>query len=80
MAIVPDQALDEVNAAGAPMAAESLSMDLSSEDRAPAEVLNVAIWKSVRGSSSEMPQPRTSFHEPAVPQSRSDRGDDELHE
>ena len=79
-AIVPDQALDEVNAVDAPLAAESLSMDLSAEDRAPAEVLNVAIWKSVRGSSSEMPQARTSYRAPAAPQTRSDRRDDDLDE
>jgi hypothetical protein len=57
-----------LNVASAPMAAESLGMDFSGEDRAPDEVLNAAIWKSVRGEASEMPAPRTAFREPARPQ------------
>jgi hypothetical protein len=43
------------------MAAESLEMDFSAEDRAPDEALNEAIWKSVRGAASEMPAARTRF-------------------
>jgi hypothetical protein len=65
--LVPSQPLDELNAADAPLAAESLAMDFSSEDRAPDRVLNQAIWKSVRGESSDMPSPRTAFREPASP-------------
>jgi hypothetical protein len=60
-ALTPDQPLDELNATDAPLAAESQAMDFSAEDRAPDDVLNVAIWKSVRGESSDMPEPRTSF-------------------
>ena len=63
-ATVPDQALDEMNAASAPMAAESLGLDLSAEDRASPAVLNAAIWKSVRGAASDMPAPRSAFREP----------------
>jgi YVTN family beta-propeller protein len=62
-ALVPAQPLDELNAIDAPMAAESLAMDFSAEDRAPDEALNAAIWKSVHGSSSQMPAPRTVFRE-----------------
>ena len=46
-----------MNAADAPLAAESLAMDWSREDRAPERQLNEAIWKSVRGAASEMPEP-----------------------
>jgi hypothetical protein len=57
VALTPQQPLDEVNATDAPMAAESLAMDWSREDRAPERQLNEAIWKSVRGAASEMPEP-----------------------
>jgi YVTN family beta-propeller protein len=66
-AIVPAQPLDELNAVDAPLAAESLAMDFSSEDRAPDRALNEAIWKSVRGGASDMPSPRTAFREPPSP-------------
>ena len=62
-AVQPAQPLDELNAADAPMVAESLAMDFSAEDRAPDNALNEAIWKSVRGASSEMPAPRTAFRQ-----------------
>jgi YVTN family beta-propeller protein len=62
-AIQPLQPLDELNAEDAPMAAESLGMDFSAEDRAPDEALNEAIWKSVRGAASEMPAARTRFRD-----------------
>jgi hypothetical protein len=61
---VPTQPLDELNAVDAPLAAESEAMDFSAEDRAPMEVLNAAIWQSVRGADSRMPEPRTSFRRP----------------
>jgi hypothetical protein len=64
-AITPSQSLDELNLASAPMAAESLAMDFSSEDLADAQVLNAAIWKSVKGADSEMPTPVTNFR--AIP-------------
>jgi YVTN family beta-propeller protein len=57
--ITPTQSLDELNGASAPMAAESLAMDFSSEDLADAQLLNAAIWKSVNGADSEMPTPVT---------------------
>jgi YVTN family beta-propeller protein len=76
-AIIPDQPLDELNVASAPMAAESLGMDFSAEDRAPDEVLNAAIWKSVRGEASEMPAPRTAFREPSRSQPLTPTRDDD---
>jgi hypothetical protein len=57
-AIKPIQPLDEMNTARSPMAARSARMDFSREDRAPMEVLNETIWKSVKGAGSEMPEPR----------------------
>jgi YVTN family beta-propeller protein len=60
-AIVPDQPLNELNTATSPMAAQSLEMDFATEDRAPEMELNEAIWKSVRGADSEMPEARTTF-------------------
>jgi hypothetical protein len=56
-AIKPDQPLEEVNPAGAPMAGESSRMDFSREDQAPEQELNKAIWKSIRGAESHMPAP-----------------------
>jgi YVTN family beta-propeller protein len=73
-AIVPAQPLDELNAHDAPMAAESLEMDFTAEDRTPELALNVAIWQSVRGADSEMPRPRTSFRS-AVGETDDDDGD-----
>jgi hypothetical protein len=33
-------------------------MDFSKEDHAPSELLNQAIWKSVKGADSHMPAPQ----------------------
>lgn len=54
---VPAQSLTEPNAPSAPMAALSAHLDLSREDRAPADLLNQAIWQSVKGAGSRMPAP-----------------------
>jgi len=59
--LVPDQPLDELNTAASPMSAQSEAMDFSAEDRAPEHALNEAIWQSVRGADSPMPEARTSF-------------------
>jgi YVTN family beta-propeller protein len=53
--IVPKQPLDQMNAASAPMAAESARMNFSHEDRAPENLLNLAIWQGVKGAHSPMP-------------------------
>jgi Phosphoesterase family len=57
-AVKPAQPLDEPNPPGAPLASESARMDFSREDRAPEQLLNQAIWKSVKGAGSAMPAPR----------------------
>jgi hypothetical protein len=43
------------------MSAQSAAMDFTAEDRAPEQALNEAIWQSVRGVDSVMPEARTSF-------------------
>jgi YVTN family beta-propeller protein len=53
-AVVPS-AIDEVNGAAAPLAAASQRMDFSTQDRAPEELLNAAIWQSVKGAGSKPP-------------------------
>lgn len=71
-AIVPEQPLDELNGQKAPLAAVSLEMNLETEDKAPEQLLNKAIWKSIKGKDSEMPQPKTMF--------RSNESEEELEE
>jgi hypothetical protein len=60
-AITPKQSLDEVNKPDAPLAAESSAMDFSVEDRAPAQLLNQAIWQSVKGAGSQMPEVKSNI-------------------
>jgi len=55
---VPAQSLDERNAASAPLAALSAKQNFTSEDKANEQVLNQAVWESVKGSGSPMPAPR----------------------
>jgi hypothetical protein len=66
-AIKPAQPLDEPNPSNAPLASESAHMDFSREDQAPEQLLNQAIWKSVKGADSPMPAPRS-----AIPQADND--------
>ena len=58
-AIKPAQSLTEPNSAIAPLAKESAAMNFSREDQAPEQLLNQAIWKSVKGADSQMPAPHT---------------------
>jgi YVTN family beta-propeller protein len=59
--------LYEMNLPGAPMQAESGTWDFSREDATPEVPLNEAIWKSVKGASSEMPAPvNAAFVRPVV--------------
>jgi YVTN family beta-propeller protein len=55
-AIKPDQSiLSETNGSTAPLAAQSGKQDFSKEDRANPQVLNEAIWQSVKGTSVPYP-------------------------
>jgi YVTN family beta-propeller protein len=57
-AIRPSQSLTEFNPVDAPLAEAVAAQDLSQEDKADEQVLNAAIWKSVRGAGSEPPAPQ----------------------
>jgi YVTN family beta-propeller protein len=54
-AATPKIALDTPNPPNAPLSAESSRMDFSTEDRAPEDLLNRAIWESVKGAGVPMP-------------------------
>ena len=57
-AIVPSASvLGEVNSASAPLALASNRMDFSQADHTGEELLNTAIWKSVKGRASKLPAP-----------------------
>jgi hypothetical protein len=58
--LVPRVPLDEKNLPSAFGAIASLGMDFSIEDRAPEQLLNEIIWRSVKGANSPMPPPRRS--------------------
>lgn len=58
----PGVDLKAINTADAPLAKESLALDLSQEDRADDLVFNEIIWKAVRGRDAIMPPPvRAAF-------------------
>jgi YVTN family beta-propeller protein len=49
---IPTQPRDEKNTAASPLAAESAAMDFSEEDRAPDDLLQQAVWQSVKGAGT----------------------------
>ena len=53
-----------VNAIDAPLAGLSAQMDFSRPDHIPEDLLNEAIWRSVKGAGSAMPAPRHSLLQP----------------
>jgi YVTN family beta-propeller protein len=57
-ATTPAQPLDQRNAATAPMATESASMNFTAADLAPEQRLNEAIWQSIKGAGCPMPAPK----------------------
>ena len=57
-AVRPTVPFDRVNTPSSPLAAASARQQLAEEDRIDEQSFNTAIWKSVRGANSEMPQPR----------------------
>jgi YVTN family beta-propeller protein len=50
-ALVPAQSLTETNPAGAPGARQSMRLDLSAPDAAPAAVLNAILWRAFKGNA-----------------------------
>jgi hypothetical protein len=67
-AALPAQSFAEVNAANAPMAAESAAQQLGKEDQINERTFNEAIWQSIKGAGSVMPEPqhRLDNRAPAV--------------
>jgi hypothetical protein len=63
-AVTPAQRLDELNTATSPMAARSAETNLSEVDRAPEQLLNKAIWKSVKGAGGSPSAPGTPTRPP----------------
>ena len=57
-AVIPEVATDERNGQYAPMAATSKAQSLRIEEQVDEQQFNAAIWKSVKGADSPMPQPR----------------------
>jgi YVTN family beta-propeller protein len=66
-AVRPAQSFTELNGANAPMAAESAAQQLGTEDKIDERTFNQAIWQSVKGAGSVMPEPqhRLDSHAPA---------------
>lgn len=60
-----------VNGVAAPMAKASASWDFDTADATPEVALNQAIWKSVKGKGSTMPEPR---HDKIVGSAPNDEG------
>ena len=58
--LTPKVSLTETNLPSAFGSTLSAKMDFSVEDRAPEELLNEIIWRSVKGARSPMPPPRRS--------------------
>ena len=74
----PRVPLDERNLPSSFGAIASAAMDFSIEDRAPEQLLNEILWRSVKGARAPMPPPRRSVF--ARPPFASADGDDDDHE
>jgi hypothetical protein len=66
-AITPAQPLTELNTVRSPMSRESARLDFSAVDAASEDVLNEAIWESVRGADTyprpdRVPKRRANSH------------------
>ncbi|WP_235459448.1 bifunctional YncE family protein/alkaline phosphatase family protein [Streptomyces olivochromogenes] len=61
-AVRPTTDLTAVNTAGFPLAEVSAKQDLTKEDQIDERTFNEAIWKSVRGAGSVMPEPRHDLY------------------
>jgi hypothetical protein len=59
-----------VNGVDAPLAALSAQMDFSRPDAAPEELLDLAVWKSIKGANSQMPAPRHTLIAPRAHEAR----------
>lgn len=68
--------LTAVNTVSSPMAGVSAKQDLTKEDQIDERTFNEAIWKSVRGARSRMPEPRHDLYG-AVPHDPAEEPDDD---
>lgn len=59
-AIKPSYDMTAINGANAPMAKQAAAQDTATEDKINEQVFNQAIWKSVHGADSTMPEPKHS--------------------
>lgn len=67
-AVVPPWPRTEVNPNDAPMAEISARQQLGKEDQIDERTFNQAIWKSVRGAGSTMPEPQHRLPSAPVPE------------
>ncbi|MGW7410380.1 beta-propeller fold lactonase family protein [Streptomyces sp. NPDC054833] len=75
-AVKPATDLTAVNTVNSPMAGVSAKQDLTKEDQIDERTFNEAIWKSVRGAKSQMPEPRHDLYG-AVPNDQAKELDDD---
>ncbi|MGW0879660.1 hypothetical protein [Streptomyces sp. NPDC002671] len=73
-AVKPGTDLTAVNTVNSPMAGVSAKQNLTKEDQIDERTFNEAIWKSVRGARSRMPEPRHELYG-AVPDDRAQKLD-----
>jgi hypothetical protein len=62
----PDSILTQVNSANAPLAGAIAKQSFSEEDQANMQLLNEAIWQSVKGAGSKMPAVQHNVIDPAA--------------
>jgi YVTN family beta-propeller protein len=60
-AVKPNVNLEEVNPENAPLARESLSLDLTAEDRIDDHLMNEILWRAIKGDTPVPPPVRSSF-------------------
>jgi hypothetical protein len=62
----PDSILTQVNSANAPLADAIAKQSFDEEDQASMQLLNEAVWQSVKGAGSTMPAPQHKVIDPAA--------------
>ncbi|MEU9214136.1 bifunctional YncE family protein/alkaline phosphatase family protein, partial [Streptomyces sp. NPDC048415] len=76
-AVKPSTDLAAVNTVNSPMAKVSGKQDLTKEDQIDERTFNEAIWKSVRGKASVMPEPRHDLYGSVPKDQAADQDDDD---
>lgn len=67
--------LTQVNPSNAPLASQIAKQDFSEEDHANMQLLNQAVWQSVKGAGTPMPAPQHNVTSPSSSSSGSTGGD-----